>query len=353
MQPEILEYVRAAAKTYNIYDRIKFNTRVSSMQWHEGRNKWVLRWIKKSAIATDLEEVQQQEQKKRQEYEEKVEEGDHEVDVVIHAAGVLRLPNIPKESDAFEGPKWHSARWDHSVDLTGKRVGLVGAMARMRRKLTPKYELGSRRIAVTDTYYPTLKKPQVHLHQNAISSVQGNAIETVDGSKQELDILVLATGYDRVSNFPIGYWKGRNGIDIAKQWNGSPTTYYGTCVPSAPNFFLIWGPNSSVPHHALTGVFEAQVMYTMRVLSHMMENDLATMEIKQEATEDFLQHLDRRMESMVSTASLPHKSIENQGKTRSRWNGSITELRWKLRHVHPERYHVVRRGGVHDKIDHL
>lgn len=105
-QSEVLAYLRATAKTYNIYDKIRFQTQITSMQWNEGRKKWIMHW--RSATG----------------------EGDHEVDVVIHGAGVLRHPKIPKEFDAFEGKKWHSARWDHSVDLTGKRVGVVGAAAR-------------------------------------------------------------------------------------------------------------------------------------------------------------------------------------------------------------------------------
>jgi cation diffusion facilitator CzcD-associated flavoprotein CzcO len=107
-QAEILAYLKATAMTYNIYDKIQFQTRVVSMQWHEGRHKWILHWVKSN---TD-------------------ENGVYEADVVIHAAGVLRLPSIPKEFEAFEGHKWHSARWDHSVDLTGLRVGVVGTSAR-------------------------------------------------------------------------------------------------------------------------------------------------------------------------------------------------------------------------------
>ncbi|BBX73396.1 NAD(P)/FAD-dependent oxidoreductase [Mycobacterium shinjukuense] len=50
---------------------------------------------------------------------------------VITAVGQLNRPHIPKfdGADTFEGPSFHSAAWDHSVDLTGKRVALIGAGA--------------------------------------------------------------------------------------------------------------------------------------------------------------------------------------------------------------------------------
>ena len=49
-------------------------------------------------------------------------------DIIITATGILHqpvLPDIPGLS-SFEGDAFHSARWDHSVDLTGKRVGVIG-----------------------------------------------------------------------------------------------------------------------------------------------------------------------------------------------------------------------------------
>ncbi len=51
-----------------------------------------------------------------------------EVDVVIAATGVLHQPKFPDIDgiDTFEGACFHSARWDHSVNLGGARVGIIG-----------------------------------------------------------------------------------------------------------------------------------------------------------------------------------------------------------------------------------
>ena len=50
---------------------------------------------------------------------------------VISAVGQLNRPSLPDipGRDDFAGPSFHSARWDHSVDVRGKRVALVGAGA--------------------------------------------------------------------------------------------------------------------------------------------------------------------------------------------------------------------------------
>ncbi|KAG0051915.1 HIR complex subunit [Gryganskiella cystojenkinii] len=419
-QKEVLTYFRDTAKTYNIYDKIQFKTRVTTMRWHEGRQKWILHWIKNEGG----QQVQV--------------EGDFEADIVVHSTGLLRLPNIPKEFDEFKGEKWHSARWNHSVDLAGKRVGIVGTSASgaqivpaiadkvqsldvyarspvymtprlnvtytrawvflfryvpyfhtfyrlfwyyyvdstillyhklawysafhraivyfvcwfhrfrqlpgagrktLRRKLTPDYELAARRIVLSDKYYPTFKKPNVRLHRAGIISIKDRMIKTSEeGSERELDVLILATGFDWISNFPIGYWTGRGGVDIATEWGESPTTYYGTCVPHAPNFYLIWGPNSGIAHHALTSNIEVQVDYAIRSISYMMERNLATMEVKQEAAEEFLELLDRRIEKTVFTTKVLPKFLNSQGKCRGFWWGSCTEFWWRMRHIHPERF---------------
>ncbi|HET6915060.1 MAG TPA: NAD(P)/FAD-dependent oxidoreductase [Acidimicrobiales bacterium] len=51
-----------------------------------------------------------------------------QVDVVIAATGVLHHPNLPDLPglETFRGAAFHSARWDHSVEIEGKRIGIVG-----------------------------------------------------------------------------------------------------------------------------------------------------------------------------------------------------------------------------------
>ena len=50
---------------------------------------------------------------------------------MISAVGQLNRPNVPEipGQDQFAGPSFHSARWDHTVDLAGKRVAMIGAGA--------------------------------------------------------------------------------------------------------------------------------------------------------------------------------------------------------------------------------
>jgi len=97
--PEIQAYFENVAKKYGVMDSIRFNEEITSCEFINGR--WQIRT--KGGL-TD------------------------QADVVIAASGVLHHPNLPNIPglDTFRGACFHSAKWDHSVPLDGKRVGVIG-----------------------------------------------------------------------------------------------------------------------------------------------------------------------------------------------------------------------------------
>ncbi|KAF9931158.1 hypothetical protein FBU30_010694 [Linnemannia zychae] len=104
---EIWDYISNTARKYNLYEKIKFRTEVTHIEWHEDRQKWIL----------DLVNLNNSDRSQT------------EVDIVFSGTGPLRIPKIPKEFESFEGPKWHTAQWNHAYDLTNKRVAVVGSGA--------------------------------------------------------------------------------------------------------------------------------------------------------------------------------------------------------------------------------
>lgn len=95
---EIQRYFESVEKKYSLTDYIHFNTEVEDARW-DGE-QW--------QITTNR--------------------GMEAADVLVSAVGALhhpRLPDIPG-LDSFAGPAFHTARWDHTVDLYNKRVGIIG-----------------------------------------------------------------------------------------------------------------------------------------------------------------------------------------------------------------------------------
>ena len=105
---EIFRYIKKCYKEMNIADHIRFKEEVIASVWDAKRALWVNTVRRADGSEYALE-----------------------ANVVISGTGLLNrpaTPDIPGLKD-FKGPLFHAAQWDHSVDLTGKRVALVGTGA--------------------------------------------------------------------------------------------------------------------------------------------------------------------------------------------------------------------------------
>ena len=98
----------ACADEYGIREHIRFRTEVLSATFDEERCAWSLQLRTPSGGEETLE-----------------------AQAVISAVGQLNRPNMPEIAgmESFEGPSFHSARWDHDIDLKGKRVAVIGTGA--------------------------------------------------------------------------------------------------------------------------------------------------------------------------------------------------------------------------------
>ncbi|WP_219517170.1 flavin-containing monooxygenase [Nonomuraea ceibae] len=98
-QPEILAYLEHCADKYDVRRKIRFNAEVTDAAFDGSR------WQVTAGGESEA------------------------FDVVVMSVGQLnrpRLPEIPGMDD-FEGAAFHSARWDHGHDLTGRRVAVIGS----------------------------------------------------------------------------------------------------------------------------------------------------------------------------------------------------------------------------------
>jgi cation diffusion facilitator CzcD-associated flavoprotein CzcO len=102
-QPEIWAYMREVAGRHDVASRMRYGHEVLSATWSEDRARW--------EITTT--------------------QGDFTAEILISATGALADPVVPELPglDRFEGRVFHSARWDHGHDLTGRRVAVIGTGA--------------------------------------------------------------------------------------------------------------------------------------------------------------------------------------------------------------------------------
>ena len=87
----------------------------------------------------------------------------------------------------------------------------------LRKKLTPNFDLGCKRVLLSNDWYSTLQQPNVQLVTNRIKEITEDMIVTHDGDRYPVDIIVWSTGF-QVQRFPIEIY-GSNGRPIVDQWS--------------------------------------------------------------------------------------------------------------------------------------
>ncbi|WP_446221273.1 flavin-containing monooxygenase [Nocardia sp. IBHARD005] len=102
-QPEILAYIEDTVEKFGLARYLRMKTELVEAAWSDERRRWIL----------------------------DTGQGVYVAQYVIFAAGPITEPSIPaiEGIDEFEGEVFHSARWNHDVDLTGKKVAVVGTGA--------------------------------------------------------------------------------------------------------------------------------------------------------------------------------------------------------------------------------
>ncbi|MFJ3481820.1 flavin-containing monooxygenase [Pseudomonas sp. NPDC090202] len=189
-------------------------------------------------------------------------------------------------------------------------IALVERMARrhlarqvsdsaLRRRLTPDFTLGCKRVVLSSELYPALTQDNVTLHTEAIARLDESGIVTVSHTHVDLDLIVWATGFDATEQ-PIPYpVQGRDGTWLSDVWQPFPRAYQGTCVPGFPNLFLLAGPNTGTGHTSALFMLEAQMHYVMACIGAVRREKLHSIEVRPEAEARYMEMIHREMRKTV------------------------------------------------------
>lgn len=171
----------------------------------------------------------------------------------------------------------------------------------LRRRLTPDYLPGCKRILVANDYLPSLCEPNVEVVGDPIAEVRAGAVVTEDGREREVDTIILGTGF-KVLDLPIAERiHDEAGRSLSEVWEGSPQAHRGTMVSGFPNFFMLLGPNTGLGHNSVVVMAEAQADYVMQALGHIRAQGLEAVEVSAEAQADWNTAIQRRMKGTVWT----------------------------------------------------
>lgn len=405
-QPEIQHYLAEVAVEFGIRPLIRFDSEVATADFADGTGKWTVTTTAGDSVR---------------------------VDILVLATGQLSRPKMPNVAglETFRGASFHSAHWNHDVDLTDKKVVVVGSGAsavqavpaiadrvkdltvvqrspnwvmwksrrvpgrlqtalmrrfgwlrtlhhimlflayevryplvtraadpvrrlsqwylirRLKRHIKdpaevaaaiPDYRLLCNRLLLSNDWYPTIGRDDVHLIGSAVDSVDETGVITADGRHIQADVIVWCTGF-KASEFlaPIKI-RGRGGVDLHEQWAQGPSAYLGMTVPNFPNMFMLFGPNTNSITNTIVFLLERQSSYIRQAIQHKQRQRLSSLEVSASTYQNFQGWLDAKLDRTVFTDNCPGWYTNEQGKVTAMWPASHLAYAKATRRFKPDQY---------------
>lgn len=166
---------------------------------------------------------------------------------------------------------------DALVDAESEQMAILEQMCRanleehvhdpeLRAALLPSYRAGCKRLIMADDFYEAVQEPNVEVVTDRIERVVRNGIATADGRLHELDVIVLATGFDAHQFMRPVAITGPGGMTLDDMWRDGPVAFRSVAIPGFPNLFTILGPHCPVGNFSLIEVAEMQVDYLIQLV---------------------------------------------------------------------------------------
>ena len=202
----------------------------------------------------------------------------------------------------------------------------------LREKLTPRYEIGCKRVLLCDDYYPALMRPNVSLESHPIDAITGTGIRT-EKAHFECDVIVYATGF-KASDFLKGIEViGRDGLRLHDKWSHSTPAYRSVCTAGFPNFFVLYGPNSNLGSNSIIAMIEAQVGYVVQCLLGVEGGVRQNIEVCAHAEEAYQQWLNDSLQGSVWLQDCPSWYKNAEGGLNNNWPWSVGEFQRLMAYV--------------------
>ena len=197
----------------------------------------------------------------------------------------------------------------------------------LRRRVTPDYTFGCKRILPSNDWYPALDQPNVELVTDGIREVRPNSIVSSDGVERPVDAIVFGTGF-RVTDMPAARQiRGREGRLLHESWEGSARAYLGTTMPGFPNLFMMLGPNTGLGHGSMVYMIESQVAYLLDALRTMKAGDIEAIEVSRETVERYNDDLQERLDGTVWNTGCSSWYLDDTGRNVTLW----PDWTWRFR----------------------
>ena len=168
--------------------------------------------------------------------------------------------------------------------------------------LTPDYPVFCKTRIYDDSWFPALHNPKLELTNRPLTSIQPRGItlgpnpkssgskttvskDSTDEVKLSADVIILANGYQVTTWLHPMKVRGKGGLLMQDVWDerGGAQAYLGAAMDGFPNFFFIFGDNTSSGLSSVILASENMINYSLHFIKKILAGDVETVEVKKEA----------------------------------------------------------------------
>ncbi len=208
----------------------------------------------------------------------------------------------------------------------------------LRKKLVPKYPIGSKRVLFSDDIYQGINRSNVEVITQGIDCITPKGILDKDRKEHPCDVLIYATGFETSSFLTPMTVTGTDNLVLNELWQDQGAeAYLGITHHHFPNFFMMYGPNTNLGHNSIILMIEAQTRYILSCLEALDEKQAQCLEVKKEIQDKYNQKLQARMQNKT-WASVDHSWYKSHGKITNNWAGKTYEYQKITRALETQDY---------------
>ncbi|KAJ5810952.1 Transcription factor [Penicillium robsamsonii] len=231
--------------------------------------------------------------------------------------------------------------------------------------LTPNYVLGCKRRIIDGTWYRSLNAPNVELTTQPLTRVNAKSVTLGPGRHypshksddagevREIpaDVIILANGFETNQWLHPLKVIGREGKDLEEVWaeRGGAQAYQGIAMDSFPNFFMIYGPNTTTGHTSVIFATENAINYSLNFIKPILNGQVTSYEVKEDAEREWT----RQVQDALQKSVFRRGACSSWYITADGWNSTtypFTQIHYWLRCTFPVWRHwtakLTRKGRI-------
>jgi len=211
----------------------------------------------------------------------------------------------------------------------------------LRKKFTPDYNIGCKRVLISNNYYPAFTQANVSLETESIETIEGNGIKLKNGREIEVDTLIYGTGFKATEFLTPMEVTGLRGKTLNQEWHKGAEAYLGITVKDFPNFFMLYGPNTNLGHSSIVYMLESQIHYILKAVETLKADNLKYLNVKAQPQIEFNQHVQDKLKNTVWENNCISWYKNSEGKNTVNWPDFTFKYRSQTRQIDLNDYHLV------------